>query len=254
MSEKEKKSAKIGRKSQVTIFIIIGLIIIVFIALLFVLIRPPETNISTPADVNGYVKKCIKDSIENSSKELIASNFYPNMSSNYIIYGGTKLKYLCKSGQFYLPCVNQEPMLNEYLRRFMIDRANSDLKQCFTRLKQSLQDQSYEIKEGDLKIEIEMYNEKIVGIVEKNITLTKREETRSFKKFSNSINSPLYKLAYHTRNILNFESALCEFNAIGWVEEYSDIKINRFVTSDQSKIYILTDRPTGMSVGFAVKT
>jgi hypothetical protein len=243
-----------NKKTQVTIFIIIGLIIIVFIALLFVLIRNFSTNITSPENINGYVKNCLKVSLEKVNKELLDGNFYPNMSNNYYIYNNEKIKYLCKASEFYKPCVAQEPMLSEYLRQQILNATTKDTQKCFSTLVQNLKDKSYEVTEGNLSMDIEMFDEKIVATANKEITTKKRDDIRSFKVFTSIISSPLYKLAYHARSIVNFESTLCEFNQVGWMKQYYDIKVTKFVGSDETKAYTITDRKTGTHIAFAVKT
>lgn len=242
------------KKSQVTIFIILGLIIVITVSIFFLLTRNNQQAISSPDNINSYVKNCLKTSLEDINKKLIDGNFYPNMTSNYFIYNDVKYRYLCKASQFYMPCVSQEPMLTEYLRRQIINATTIDMEKCFANLKKSLESKSYQVEMGNMTLDVDMSEEKITGIIDREIKTTKGGDIRNFKRFTTSISTPLYKFANHVRNIINFESTLCQFNMVRWMENYYDIKITKFVGSDQTKLYIITDRATEDKIGFAVKS
>jgi hypothetical protein len=243
-----------GKHSQVTIFVIIALIIVVIIALAFLLIRGRGAIISPVADPQAYMANCVKDSLTKSETVILNGNFYPNITDNFILYYGKKVPYLCITSQFYLPCVNQEPMLIKSAEDNILAQAKIDANKCFADMIASFKQNGYEVKEENMNMSIRLDSNSITSDITKKITVTKDDETRNFEKFSASIISPIYRLAETTRNIVNYESALCEFNEMKWMMNYPDILIRRFSTSDQTKVYTLTDKSSGKSVNFAVKT
>lgn len=243
-----------NKKAQVTIFIILALIIVVAVALIFVLVKPQDQTVTAPEEVNSFIQGCIENSLEEINEKLISENLYGNLTSNYIVYKSEKYKYLCKASQFYTPCVNQEPMIIEYIRKVIEDETTKDAERCFSELKKNLQEKDYTVKDSQMGLSIEFSGEKIISKIEKEIVISKREEVRTFNKFSASINSPLYELANTIRNIINYESGVCEFNIANWMVNYPNVKITRFVTSDQSKIYLVTDRKSDKELGFAIKS
>jgi hypothetical protein len=56
------------------------------------------------------------------------------------------------------------------------------------------------------------------------------------------------------RSIVNYESETCEFNALNWEKNFPSVGIKRFITSEQTKVYTLTDKITKKEINFAVKT
>ena len=242
------------KRSQVTIFVIIALIIVVIIALLFVLIRKPAAIISPTADPQAYMADCVEDSLAKSETAILDNNFYPNMTDNFILYYGKKVPYLCITSQFYLPCVNQEPMMIKAVKDQISVQAKKDADRCFADMIASFRKNGYSVAEENMNMSIGLDSNSVYSDITKKITVTKDEETRNFEKFSASIISPIYRLAETARNIVNYESALCEFNEMKWMMNYPDILIRRFSTSDQTKVYTLTDKASGKSVNFAVKT
>jgi hypothetical protein len=253
---------KKSSRSQITIFIIIGLIIIVAIALLFVLVRKPSESINYAQNPQAYIQKCVGDSISATEKKIIDGNGYFNMSSNYLLYSGNKpqekVPYLCMASQFYIPCINQEPMLLEVVRKEIENEVQKSASRCFSDLLNILKKAGY-----DTKIEadnpnytrvVDFANDAITADFIKKITATKNTQTQTYEKFSIEVKSPLFRILDTERNIINYESTLCEFNTLNWMATYRDLKIDRFTTGDNSKIYTITDKETGKRMSFAVRT
>jgi len=243
-----------SRKSQLTIFVIIGLIIVIAVASVIMLLREKETakTISAEENIQAYIQSCVKTNLENIEKKLIDSNFYPKLDSNYLVYMNEKVPYLCRASQFYLPCVNQEPNLAGYLRKEI--EKNLGVEKCFSSLVNELRLRDYVVSEGSLKISTELANNKIIIILNKDISVKKNDETKTYNKFVSSIQSSLYNFAKTAEMIGNYESEFCEFNSQGWMAEYPDIAIKVFKTSDGSKVYTLTDDKTEKQIKFAVKS
>jgi hypothetical protein len=47
---------------------------------------------------------------------------------------------------------------------------------------------------------------------------------------------------------------MCEFDNINWMKNYANIRVDRFVTSDQTKVYTILDKTREQEISFAVKT
>jgi hypothetical protein len=244
-----------SRKSQITIFVIIVLIIIVAIALIFILLRNKQAAVSAEQGVEIY-KGCVGDVVKNAEARLIENNFYPEISDNYFVYQGKKARYLCKASMFYTPCINQEPMLIEHLRLEILNATKKAEKKCYEELKKNFRRKGYDIKDSEKNISFEIDFEKnfINAEIKRAVSVEKNEEARSYAGFEVSVNSVLYNLADLTRIILNYESTLCEFNNINWMRNFPEIKIDKFVSGEQTKVYTLSDRRTGKQISFAVKT
>jgi hypothetical protein len=247
-----------NKKSQITIFIIIGLILIVAIALVFILIKNTQINNAIKNNPQAQIKKCIFDSLEKHEKTILDSNGYLNKTENYILFSlnrpKEKVPYLCKTSQFYTPCVNQEPMFIELIRKELTLLVRPDLEKCFGDIIKDNENAGYIVKTGNLSIQLTFTKDKINVDVQKEITLAKETQSTTYKNFNGEMLSPLYNLVDTARNIVNFESSLCEFNNVNWMRYHTDISINKFVTSDQSKVYTLSDRLSGKKLSFAVKT
>lgn len=243
-----------SKKAQITIFVILALILIVAIALIFVLIKKPGAQINVVEDPQGYIEKCVSDSLTKYEKLMLENNGYVDKKDNYILYRGEKVPYLCKASQFYMPCMSQEPMLLELIRKEIEKNVKKDSVTCFEKLKKELERAGYDVTEEAATLKIEFSKQTLIADINKKITIKKENEIKTTEKFRAEIPSPVYRLVTLAQTIVNFESTLCEFNNVNWMTNYPDISIKRFVTSEQTKVYTLTDKLSSKEFNFAVKT
>jgi len=245
-------------KGQITIFVIIALIVVVLIALIFVLVKKPNITITATENPQAYIENCLKNSLEKTETKILDGNGYLNITDNYILMSINKPKekvpYLCKSSEFYNPCINQEPMLIGLIKQEFEKQVKIDAQTCFSSLIRELKNKGNTVTEGDMTLQIKFYENSVAAEVNKKIGIQKDSESSSYETFIGEINSPIYRLTNTARSIINYESTLCEFNLIGWMKVYRDILISKFVTSDQSKVYTLTDKSSGKKLSFALRT
>ncbi len=255
MRSRNKRSQLKSKRTQITIFVIIALIIVVSIALAVVLFKKPNLQITAIENPAAYIEQCAEESLEKNIKILLDNNGYPNKTNNYIVYYGQKIPYLCKAGTYYTPCINQEPLLIEHFRIELEKNVKEETANCFTELVKSFQKNGYEItlsKTGNYTIRFQ--GDKIITDIVRKVIIKKADETKVYDKFYAQISSPMYDLVTTTRHIINFESTVCNFDYITWEQFYRNIMIKRFISSDQSKIYTLTDIKSNETLSFAVKT
>ncbi len=241
------------RVSQITIFVIIALIVISLILGTFFLLNKDSVKILPEENPRAYLEQCAEYSLTKNEKILIDNNLYPNRTNNFILYRQQIVPYLCKSSQFYYPCINQEPLLMEYTRRQLANFTEPEIKQCFTDLVNALKKKGYEVQESQLKVNTDLRKGAIDLQMDKTITTKRNGETKQYSDFLASIRSPMYRLLDTARNIINYESTLCEFDSVKWALNYRDLKINKFVASDGTKVYTLEDKESGKKISFAVK-
>jgi len=252
---------RVSKRSQITIFVIIGLILIVSTALIFVLVRKPEIRLSPELaeDPRVYIDKCTADALENVEERIIEGNGYFNLTNNYVLFSkykpGEKVPYLCKSSQFYKPCINQEPLFLEKIKRDAEKELQPMAEQCFLGLIENMKKRGYQVSSGPLNLSVN-FKQGIMSLdMNKRIMRTNNlGESEIFETFSTRIKSPIYELVDTGRSIVNYESTLCQFDMIEWMNYYRDVDIKKFVTGDQIKIYTLTDRVTNQSMNLAIRT
>jgi len=106
------RSVVASKKGQVTIFIILGVVIVAGIVLLFLF--SGGDDVKTPSDLSPQeaVKKCVRDAVVESIDKMLTNGgeIVPTLSINY---SGEEYNYLCYQGDYYLSCYNIHPMLEE---------------------------------------------------------------------------------------------------------------------------------------------
>ena len=199
------------------------------------------------------IEKVLEDAKVFETK-LLENNGYMNLSDNYLIYYGKKVPYLCKATQFYVPCINQEPLYISHLKTELKNDIEKKSQMCFSDLKYLLEKKGYSVDEGIMNLNLNIEQKMIIVNIDKKFNIRKESESKNYNNFKSTILSSLYDLAITSGRIVNYESTFCEFDNVGWMLSNSDSKVYRFVTSDGSKVYTVTDRVSNDSIKFAVKT
>jgi len=244
----------LNKKAQVSMFIIAALIIVVIIILVFLIIKKPGSTISAAENPQAYIAKCSQDSLAKTESQLIKENLYINLSKNFMVYYGKRVPYLCRSSQFYISCVNQEPMLIEKTRKTIESSIEKDSDNCFTLLVRDFESKGYSVKQKSNNLTVNFKDNYIEVNLNRELTILKDEETQTYNSFTTEIPSPLFNLMKTAQRIVDYESTYCDFNEINWQMNYPEISIKRFVTSDSTKVYSLTDKTTNKTISFAISS
>ena len=249
---------KNNKKSQITLFVIIAILVVAGIILLYTFVIKPYWDASRIGDPKVFIEKCASASIKESEKKVLDNNGYPGNMTNYILYRGErdseKVPYLCTSSLFYEPCVNQEPMLMENIRKYIEENVRKDVSSCFSNLETKLKKGGRDVISENLTASIEFETKAIRADIQKDLAISRGGKTETFDVFNAKMNSPLYNLLYTENKIVYFESQYCAFDSVSWMRFNPDLSIKKFSASDQTKIYTLKDKDTEKKIKFAVKT
>jgi Tfp pilus assembly protein PilE len=232
----------------------VALILVVIVAGIFLVVNRPGANISATQDPQTYVRSCVEKQLTAIEKQILENNGYMNISKNYMVYYGKKVPYLCRSSEYYLPCINQEPMMIEKIRKEINTKITPTTEACFENLIKELNRKGYSVKSNETKIGIKFEGNKLIADIEKPLSIKKGEETRAYENFATEIQSPLFLIVTTSQRIVDYESALCEFNNINWMQNFHDVGVKRFVTSDGTKVYEITDKPSSKKINFAIRS
>ena len=142
-----------SKHSQITAFVIIALLFIIIIVGLFLFLNRPASKL-TPETSQDYLYSCLEKNLQEVEKILLDTNLYPSLEKNYVTYLGKKVPYLCKASQFYIPCINQEPMLIGHVRSYFEEQMNPRTETCFNEIKSQLEGKGYDINAGETNFQI----------------------------------------------------------------------------------------------------
>ena len=108
-------SLNYGIRGQVTVFIIIALMIVVFGALIYMFYPQISSNARTDTkSPEAFIQTCMEDEIEDAV-EILSSQGGSMDPEFYSLYLDDKVEYLCYTNEFYKTCVVQQPMLKQHI-------------------------------------------------------------------------------------------------------------------------------------------
>ncbi|MBI4453040.1 hypothetical protein HY636_00175 [Candidatus Woesearchaeota archaeon] len=260
------KKRNFHKKSQITAFIIIGVLLLFTVAIVSYVKQIGEPGkekekvyeISTNAEpVRSYVEYCLKEIGKKAVKEValhggkinLKDNLNkldnptkldnvdnlnspnnlnnPNYQSEVQYLNGTKISYLCLYEQN-KGCVNQI-LSREDMEREISEDVKLKLKECIDL--DIFRNQGFSVKEGgidEIKTETKISDNEVSLTLKYSLKLTKEKLELDINTYGTKINVPLGILFKTSINILNSELQELNFDSVGFMKEHGNILIEKF--------------------------
>ncbi len=252
---------KIYKRGQMSIFIIIGIMLVSLIALFFLMRQGviPSIGKSPETNPNSFLETCMRDKIKDTLNILLSQGGYINnpLSKKFKFEGEKNysyISYLCYNQNYYLPCINQEPLLIQHLKKEIKNYISDDIENCFGELGSSLEEQGYVVDAVYKGFEVDLVSKKIIIDIDGKLTLTKTDETKKIEKFKIIFLTRLYDLAVVGQEIVSQEAKYCNFEQLGFMLLYPQFKIDKFRTGDSTIIYTVQHSDSKEKFRFAVRS
>jgi hypothetical protein len=227
----------ISKKGQITIFIIIGIISLIFISAILWMDNQKTQTTSTQLDkkinynVEGfqtYVESCIKQETEPSIKVLGLNGGTLDQLNSYKMYDGKRFRYLCTQGETNIDCQNiiltrqdLEIELEGYLEK--------KLKECINL--GIFKKRGYKITSQSTQVDIKITTSGVIVTLNYPVTFEKKDEKTYFNEFIVDLDNPLSQLYELSNQIINHETIEGFFNKDEWLTQHNNIiKINKHKT------------------------
>ncbi len=250
-----------NKRGQISIFIIAGIIIVAGIVFFFLLRGnvAPKIGGWQEINMNSFLDSCVGDKIKEAVEIIGLQGGHINnpLSKEFKFEGEEvfrKISYLCYNQNYYLPCVNQEPMLIQHLKKEIEDYISKDVENCFKDLTSSLEKQNYVVDAKYKGFEVELIPKKIIINLDGEIILTKAEETSRQEDFKIITPSRFYDLAIVVQEITSQEARFCNFEYLGYMMFYPQWKITKLSASDSTIIYTVEHKDSKEKFRFAVRS
>jgi hypothetical protein len=253
-----KKRVLNSKTSQITIFVIVAIIIVASIVLVFSISSRPGAGISVdnPVSISKYISQCSGAALIGAEKELIKHSGFLDYGSNYMMFNGSKVVFLCYTQEEL--CINNHPMLVSEMQKQIALYVTPKMEKCFEDVKNRLS--KYDYKEEPMTLSIIIKPKNIIININKTIVYTYNEQTKRLEIFPNSINSPMFEFAQLTSDIIGQEVTCdCSNEACN-----ADIRLlnlyNREFRVDKpilnylhEEVYSITEKASEKRFDFAVK-
>lgn len=243
-----------GKKGQVTLFIVLGLILVVTIVVMSLLLTSesePESNTPEILGPRQFIEKCVADAIEETVDKILIGG--GELNPDFVVrYNKTNYTYLCYQADNYKSCYNLNPMLKSTATLELKKDTEDKVAKCFDIMEEDFKERNYDISGDAMSYELELFPGEIRVELKKEMTISKDGASQSFENFNIRIYSQLYDLMRIAKEIVNGEAKTCYFEHNGYMLLYPDYKIKMKVFED-SKLYSVSNRNFNKEFKFAVR-
>ena len=195
-----------NKQGQVTIFIIIGIILVVAVGIIFLIRfeKIPSITEKPEKNPNIFIEGCIENKMrENINLVLKQGGFIE--PKNYKLHKDIKVAYLCENRGQFEPCINQHPMFLNEISKELKENIVSEVRECFNEFKNSLEKDAYEVDMKDnMEINVSLGPGKVYLDIMRDIKITKNKETSTFNKMRLYYQSYLYNSIHVLTDIIQY--------------------------------------------------
>lgn len=207
------------KRGQVTIFIILGIVILALV-LFFLYIKARvylgpatvENLMEEFPPIVGHVKDCL---IGASDKYIILigrqGGYLDPPENSYRPYVGEKISYLCYSMQGRPQCINRM-LRKQDMEEQLAEKIKLDLSKCLD--VEGFKKIGYDVIGGSLKVDVDIGMDNVVVRSTFPITIKKEEVEATISEYSVNLNYPLGRLYESVRAILDLETTVGNFETL----------------------------------------
>lgn len=249
------------KRGQVTVFMIVGLVLLIIFVLIFALkdflYETIKGSEGTKIILNNKIQEIdsrIKDCVDNEANTALillgkqGGSFNP---VNYRNFYADKISYLCFAIPDSKKCVNNGLTLIE-LEKELDNYLTTRIRNCIN-IESFRDDSRYSMTIGNFNFKTKIMDKTVLFNITYPITLERKEIKVDVSDFSESINNPLGKIQQAVLDILNIESEGLYFDNVMYVlakrNEFTVIKKR----PSPDKIYVVSHKDFDYKFQFAVK-
>jgi len=249
------------KKGQVSIFIILG-IVLVFLIALFILLRAGviPNNILERKEINpdNFLKICLEEKIKKTAETIsLQGGYLSNILNKTFKFDiddkEQDIAYLCYNQNYYYPCINQEPVLIQHLKKEIKNQIKSEVENCFNELKLNLENEGFAVNSAYSDFEVNLEPKNIIVDINANIKTEKSEEISEQKNFKVITANNIYDNAIVVQEIVSQEARFCNFDLLGFMVLYQEFNIDKIRTSDLEIIYSVEKKDSKEKFRFAIR-
>jgi flagellar basal body-associated protein FliL len=258
----KKKSPPFKNKTaQVTIFIIIGLLIVTMIVIFVYIIKNGGLGTNEQPETNPVIvfESCLEDDLEKIVETITSQGGYLNNSLNISFqFKESKeiqeISYLCYTYQSYFSCKNQEPLLMNHLEEEIKKGISFQVKNCFDEIASNLGRNGASVEANYRGFYVNLFPGRITISIDGEISSTKSGQTTRQTEIKGNFPSRLYEITKVVQEIVNQEATYCNFDLLGFMLIYPEFEIDKSMTRDSTTIYTVKHDKGVEKFDFAVRS
>jgi len=251
----EKKRLNWNSRGQITIFIIIAIVIVGVAVLIYFLSSNTITSTNSGLDTNnpnGFVQTCLQDEIQNTI-DTVSSQGGSMNPEHYFTYNDIPIEYLCYTNENYKTCSVQQPLLKQHIELEIKAEINDEVASCFDALRKSYENKGYTVQIQTGTTKVELLPKRVATTMSYTLTVTK-SNTERYDSFNIVLNNNLYELVSIANSIVEWEATVGDADPSLYMSLYPDLRVQKNLRDDGTRIYVLTDRNTEDKFQFASRS
>jgi hypothetical protein len=254
----------VKKRGQITIFIILGIMILGILFLLISFFSKDQGVNVIPFNRDGaaktnsqiFIEDCLDPQIANLSSIISAQGGYLYDKKPSLEYKFHKVSYLCHSGEYYTNCENLNPMIIHEVEEQLEETLLPFAEKCFENL--LILYSEYSIDQEPASLSIRLYPGVISFDLKKDISVIE-DPSVQMNDFSFNYESPLHTSLSIATKVSNVESS-CDCSAVDCMEEklgidefHKEFVITRYIDPKGESVYTIKYSTTGENFNFAVR-
>lgn len=240
-----------NKRGQVTIFVVIAVVIVIGIIVFFSISQRTGFSLRGEIVPNEFLSDRVGDVVESEIEILSMQGGYSE-PEGYILYEGNKVKYLCYSAKYYLPCIVQQPMIKQHFENELQEKIRDEVESGVNELIIEYERRGFEVSQPEIiSSDVKVVPGKIRIDVEADMSVVKDDVSQRFEGFNVEINSKMYDLLMLATSIIDYESTYGDAETSLYMLYYPNLDIQKDKLGDGSTIYTLRDVTTGEHFTFA---
>ena len=239
------------KRGQVTVFIILGILVLVVLILLFA--RDTRfSNIFSTKSPYQEIEECVKNSVR-EGLDILSLQGGVIEPENYFLYENNKVDYVCYSENDYEKCVMQKPIIINTIKEELKKYSEPRIKNCLNSVKENLEKKGYSVSMKEPEINIEIVPDNVLIDNKVNLRIEKTN-VESYDVIKTGIKSKIYNFALIASSISQWEARYGDSETLNYMLYYPSLKVEKKKQSEGTTIYILTDRDTNEKFYFASRS
>lgn len=250
----QKRGEILSKSGQVTIFIIIGIMIIAAAVVIYLLVpKAQTTNVFDVKNPQGFIQNCLGSTIDSKVRNISIQGGSANPDF-YSMYQGNKVEYLCYTAEYYATCVVQRVLLQAHMESEIEKSIAGPVQDCFSKLVDNYKNEGYNANLQTGKTIVSLLPNKVLANFSGYVLNVSKGQSSRYGSFSVVLNNNLYELVNIANSIIDWESRFGDASPSIYMTYYRDVGVEKVVRQDGTKIYVLTDRSSGIELQFASRS
>lgn len=241
----------INKRGQVSIFIILGVLIVIVLLLLFSRDAGFDVIFSGQSPYQE-IEACGHESVQ-EGLSILSDQGGVIEPQNYFMYQGKKIDYVCYTENEYENCIMQKPILTNTITEELTRYAEPKIKNCLNSVRSSLESRGYTVNMKDPEISIELVPDNVLVDMDLDLSIEK-EGVENYKNVRTGVKSKIYNFALITSSISQWETRYGDSETLNYMLYYPSLKVEKKKQGDGTTVYILTDRDSDEKFYFASRS